>query len=294
MQASFVSSLPIRICKFAAWCPGSYIVCLPKQYQDDKYDRIWYPVIKDQARKVQPSDTVTIKPYSEEQVPLKIMTGGVTPIQPTWPLYRSWKARSDDASIIYIYLAEVEILESNQKREFNIYYNDIWIGTVSPSSNVTTIRNKIYASSSYNLTLNRTLNSTLPPVINALEIYTLKQLLQNQTDDQDDPCVPQAWVGLNCSYSAQGAARILSLNLSSRGLSGEIATALANLTMIESLDLSLNNLTGNVPKFLARLDKLRILNLRGNNFKSPLPAELLAKSKEGSLWLRFDTYFRAH
>ncbi|KAI3763358.1 hypothetical protein L1987_53814 [Smallanthus sonchifolius] len=52
---------------------------------------------------------------------------------------------------------------------------------------------------------------------------------------QGDPCVPQPWVGLNCNYNSQGAAKIISLNLSTRRLSGEIATVLANLTMIESL-----------------------------------------------------------
>ncbi|KAI3670517.1 hypothetical protein L1987_87853 [Smallanthus sonchifolius] len=74
-------------------------------------------------------------------------------------------------------------------------------------------------------------------------------------------------------------------NLSSRRLSGGIATVSANLTMIESLDLSYKNLTGNVQEFLAQLDNLRILNLTGNNFTRPFPTELLAKSKKGLLWL---------
>ncbi|KAI3670515.1 hypothetical protein L1987_87851 [Smallanthus sonchifolius] len=78
---------------------------------------------------------------------------------------------------------------------------------------------------------------------------------------QGDPCIPRAflWDGLGCNYSDPGAAKIISLNLSSSRLSGEIATALANLTMIQSLDLSYNNLTGDVPEFLARQDHLRIL-----------------------------------
>ncbi|KAI3670512.1 hypothetical protein L1987_87848 [Smallanthus sonchifolius] len=54
-------------------------------------------------------------------------------------------------------------------------------------------------------------------------------------------------------------------------------------------DLSYNNLTGRVPEFLARLDNLGILNLVGNNFTRPFPAQLLAKSKDGSLRLTFDT-----
>ncbi|MFS7967636.1 putative transferase [Helianthus anomalus] len=277
------------------------------------------------------------------------MSTAIIPINST-ELYYRWNATSIDEYIIYVHLAEVEIPESNQKREFNIYNNEIFIGTFSPSTNITTI---MLSSNSltYELILRQTLNSTLPPILNAIEVYTLKQLLQNQTDDQDgryihsllvvtyisvyssilplntmtrtdaiimvfplllklaaaiwgikstygltnlnwqgDPCVPQqyAWVGLYCNYNAPRAARIRSLNLSSRGLSGEIATVLANLTMLDSLDLSNNNLTGNVPKFLAELDSLTILNLMGNNFTRPIPAELLAKSKKG-LRLRFDT-----
>ncbi|GKF78986.1 leucine-rich repeat transmembrane protein kinase protein, partial [Tanacetum coccineum] len=46
-------------------------------------------------------------------------------------------------------------------------------------------------------------------------------------------------------------------------------------------------LTGTVPQILASLDNLKLLNLTGNNFTRPLPAELLAKSKKGSLFLRF-------
>ncbi|KAI7750656.1 hypothetical protein M8C21_029500, partial [Ambrosia artemisiifolia] len=270
-------------------------------YDDDKYDRIWNPVNAVSVRAIQASDTVSLKPVSEEQVPLKVMSTAVTPIDHYTELYHRWNATSNDEYIIYVHLAEVEILERNQKREFYIYNNDVLIGAFSPSTNITTI---MLSSDSpkYELILKQTLNSTLPPILNAIEGYTLKQLLQNQTDDQDadaiwstkstygltnlnwqgDPCVPEeyVWAGLNCDYSAPRAARIISLNLSFRGLRGEIATGLVNLTMLESLDLSYNNLIGNVPTFLARLDNLRILNLMGNNFTRPLPAELLAKSKK--------------
>ncbi|GKE80588.1 leucine-rich repeat transmembrane protein kinase protein, partial [Tanacetum coccineum] len=53
-------------------------------------------------------------------------------------------------------------------------------------------------------------------------------------------------------------------------------------------DLSYNNLGGTVPQFLASLNNLKLLNLTGNNFTRPLPAELLAKSKKGSLFLSGD------
>ncbi|KAI7754593.1 hypothetical protein M8C21_003721 [Ambrosia artemisiifolia] len=44
------------------------------RYGDDMYDRIWSlpNVVGD--RTVQASDTVSLKPFSEEQVPLKVMS----------------------------------------------------------------------------------------------------------------------------------------------------------------------------------------------------------------------------
>ncbi|XP_076950197.1 LRR receptor-like serine/threonine-protein kinase IOS1 [Bidens hawaiensis] len=282
------------------------------RYKDDKYDRIWnyYSVNKS----VHTSDKVSLKPFSEEQVPLKVMSTAMLPKDNNSILQLNYTVTVKDnyELIVYLHFAEVETLQSNQKREFDIYINHVWTGRFSPSTNITT--KKTYSSSNSSvfelIRLVRTSNSTLPPILNAVEVYNLKQFQQNQTDDQDaaailstkstygltklnwqgDPCVPQedVWAGLNCNYDASRAARIVSLNLSSRGLSGEIATALANLTMIESLDLSYNNLTGNVPKFLAQLENLKVLNLVGNNFTRPLPAELLAKSKKGSLSLSTD------
>ncbi|XP_076950195.1 putative leucine-rich repeat receptor-like protein kinase At2g19210 [Bidens hawaiensis] len=321
----FITSLELRLLDATMYKDGSplSLVRLHRvdfgtseivRYEDDKYDRLWLQPDKQALyRSIQTPRTVSLKPFSEEQVPLKVMSTAITPVNSTYIYYNyQWSETTSVDFMVYIHLAEVEILESNQKREFSIYNNDRWIGTVSPSTNITTIKTYVSSNSpiANRLILNRTLNSTLPPILNALEIYTLKQLQQYQTDDQDataiwstksayglkkinwqgDPCVPKefVWVGLNCDYSFPRAARIISLNLSSRGLSGEIATALANLTMIESLDLSNNNLTGNVPNFLARLANLRIVNLTGNNFTRPLPAELITKSNKGSIWLSIE------
>ncbi|KAL8268715.1 hypothetical protein R6Q59_002513 [Mikania micrantha] len=114
-------------------------------------------------------------------------------------------------------------------------------------------------------------------------MWSIKSTYGLKRNWQGDPCVPRdsVWDGINCSNNAADNLRIISMNLSFSGLSGEIAPALANLTMIQSLDLSYNNLTGSVPKFLASLDFLRILKLTGNNFTRPLPAELLEKTKKG-------------
>ncbi|XP_074364014.1 putative leucine-rich repeat receptor-like protein kinase At2g19210 [Apium graveolens] len=148
------------------------------------------------------------------------------------------------------------------------------------------------------------------PIINALEIFSVKKFQQSQTHDQDassmmdiksiykvqkgnwqgDPCRPQtyAWEGIECSYTDSDLPRITSLNLSSSGLNGKIALSIANLTMIRSLDMSNNFLFGEIPDFLSQLTFLRILNIKGNNFTGSIPSDLLLKYKSGLLLLSTD------
>ncbi|KAJ4907938.1 Receptor-like protein kinase [Raphanus sativus] len=143
----------------------------------------------------------------------------------------------------------------------------------------------------------RTNRSTLPPLLNAFEIYTAIQFPQSETDESDvaavkdieatyglsrinwqgDPCVPQhlSWDGLNCrSTNVSIPPRITSLNLSSTGLTGTIAAAIQNLTQLETLDLSNNNLTGGVPDFLGNMKSLLVINLSRNNLSGSIPRAL--------------------
>ncbi|KFK27506.1 hypothetical protein AALP_AA8G392000 [Arabis alpina] len=121
----------------------------------------------------------------------------------------------------------------------------------------------------------RTNISTLPPLLNALEVYTVIQFPQSETNENDvtavkdikstyalsrinwqgDPCFPQElrWEGLNCtSTNMSMPPRITTLNLSSSGLNGTIAAAIQNLTQLEKLNLSGNDLNGSVPQSLQR------------------------------------------
>jgi hypothetical protein len=100
---------------------------------------------------------------------------------------------------------------------------------------------------------------------------------------QGDPCVPQhfIWDGLNCSNTdISTPPRITSLNLSSSGLTGNIAAAIQNLTQLEKLDLSNNNLTGGVPEFLGNMKSLSFINLSGNNLSGSIPQTLQKKRLE--------------
>ncbi|KAK9923519.1 hypothetical protein M0R45_031933 [Rubus argutus] len=158
----------------------------------------------------------------------------------------------------------------------------------------------------YSFSILKTENSTLPLIINAIEIYKLKDFSLLEADENDvaaimnikstyvveknwegDPCAPQEfiWEGLSCSSNGFDPPRIISLNLSSSGLTGEITSYISNLVTLQSLDLSNNNLTGSVPEFLSELQNLKVLNLEKNKLNGSVPAKLAERSRSGSLAL---------
>lgn len=84
----------------------------------------------------------------------------------------------------------MQTLHRNQTREFDIYLNgDLWSDYSIRPSNLTT-RTISSASpekgaSKYEILIQKTNRSTLPPIINAAELYAVKQFLHLQTDDED-------------------------------------------------------------------------------------------------------------
>ncbi|KAJ6327703.1 hypothetical protein OIU78_014544 [Salix suchowensis] len=200
----------------------------------------------------------------------------------------------------------------NQTREFNIYVNNkLWRGPIVPTYLQRTTVSSISAFEGSELTVSieKTINSTLPPLINAIELYLVHDLLQAETYEDDvhavmniksyykvkrywqgDPCGPKTarWQGLNCSYDAYDPPRITSLDLSSSGLTGEISPDIFNLKMIQYLDLSNNSLRGSIPDFLSRLPYLRVLNLSENELSGSVPSELNERSKNGTLILNVE------
>ncbi|KAF2294536.1 hypothetical protein GH714_012349 [Hevea brasiliensis] len=231
-------------------------------------------------------------------------------------------------------LANTTWIPQDQRREFTITLNDLNYGPISLEYlKPQTIPLKSPNEGEINFTINPTSNSDLPPILNAFEILSVVKLPRSPTDQVDvdaimavmqsyningdelqgDPCVPRdlLWNGLNCSYD-NNLPRIISLDLSSRRLTGEIASPLSALKAIQYLDLSYNELTGilpnffsellnltlldlsyneltgPVPEFLAQLPNLKTLNLIGNKFTGSIPQSLIAKSNNGTLQLSFD------
>lgn len=114
-------------------------------------------------------------------VPFAVMSTALTPDPVTDPnpnmLSFYWTA--DDATdkyYVYFHFAEVVQLPETEIREFSIYINDnLFYGPLSPAYLSTTTVYTVTPGSTgierYDVVINTTASSTLPPLINAIEIF---------------------------------------------------------------------------------------------------------------------------
>ncbi|KAH7867482.1 hypothetical protein Vadar_034086 [Vaccinium darrowii] len=294
------------------------------RYPDDIYDRFWLPDrVYDwnwlpQTRErpgstlgyssppdwelIQARDKSSIVSSTNYQPPSSVMATAVRPFNGSNSLNFSsdldyWNQQ------LYVYMHFLEIETVGDYRDFDVFLNDeLW-----NSSNVLEGAISIFITVpttdvwQLNFSIRATKKSTLPPILNAVEVYEFLELPQSPTNQsevdaiwniksayrveknwQGDPCVPKnySWDGLQCNST-----RIISLNLSSSSLSGYMNISFSGLESLELLDLSNNNLTGPVPDFLTQLPFLKALNLSHNNFTGSVPSALIEKSKTGSLAL---------
>ncbi|XP_060187305.1 putative leucine-rich repeat receptor-like serine/threonine-protein kinase At2g19230 [Lycium barbarum] len=146
------------------------------RYSYDAYDRIWMPFLWDTKAIINTTQDVLENTY---KVPSAIMSTAVT-LDPLTATKESvsfyWTANNiTDRYYIYMHFAEVVELPVTQIREFNIYINDnLFYGPMSPNYlSATTVYTVSpgYGVERYDVVINKTAVSTLPPLLNAVEIY---------------------------------------------------------------------------------------------------------------------------
>ncbi|CAL9223590.1 unnamed protein product [Arabidopsis halleri] len=287
---------------------------LPSRYKDDIYDRIWTPRSLFSSKTLNTSLTVDQFLNNGYQPASTVMSTAETSRNESLYLTLSFRPPDPNAKFyVYMHFAEIELLKSNQTREFSIWLNE---EVISPSFKLRYLLTDTFSTPDPvgGVTVNFSLlqpagDFVLPPIINALEVYQVNEFLQISTDPQDvdamrkikakysvkknwqgDPCVPvdHSWEGLDCTQSDNSTnPRVVSLNISFSELRGQIDPAFSNLTSLKILDLSGNSLTGEIPAFLANLPNLTELNVEGNKLTGTIPAKLFERSKDGSLSLRF-------
>lgn len=101
----------------------------------------------------------------------------------------SWDTIDSSQYFVIMHFAELEIPQVNQTREFTIWHNgNFYFGPIIPEylSTMTFLSPKpLKVASSHFLAFIPTENSTLPPIINAFELYGMKEISELETEQGD-------------------------------------------------------------------------------------------------------------
>ncbi|XP_031268733.1 putative leucine-rich repeat receptor-like protein kinase At2g19210 [Pistacia vera] len=271
----FISSLEFRPLRSTTYVTQSGSLMLYKRmnvqpttnrtirYPDDVFDRVWMAYNNPDWKQLSVVYIYDVDSNTDYKPPQIVLESAGTPKIASDPLQFSLST-PDSTSQLYVYMhfAEIEYLSENQSRRFNISLNGGLNGNfssepISPCYTCATTFHfpSVFIGGHCDILITKTEDSTLPPILNAVEFYLVKDFAQSETDQVDadaiknikslykikdwqgDPCAPQEylWDGLDCSFNGSNPPRIISLNLSSNGLTGEIPPYISNLTMIQHL-----------------------------------------------------------
>ncbi|KAK9940343.1 hypothetical protein M0R45_017009 [Rubus argutus] len=201
---------------------------------------------------------------------------------------------------ITMFFSEVSLLDSTNTRSFQIFIDD-----KSPSDPIIPIYGGVTemyianrtASANTSISLVATSDSTLPPLINAMEVYYVQGPLTDGTDSKDveglaalqqkfsllqewtgDPCLPSpyTWDWVNCN--TDNIPRVTALYLNGYGLSGQLPD-FSSMDALVTIDMHNNSLSGAIPSFLGTLPNLKELNLGDNKLSGPVPPTISKNTK---------------
>uniref|UniRef100_A0A0E0ER51 Protein kinase domain-containing protein n=1 Tax=Oryza meridionalis TaxID=40149 RepID=A0A0E0ER51_9ORYZ len=225
------------------------------RYPDDPYDRRWLRMQLDRTWK-NLSTVSTIKDTSlDYAVPLPVMQTAAEAVsnETSLAITGEYKAPMDQLEV-FLHFAD---FQNSQLRQFSISFNKKASVQMRPSYLATDTLHSTYKATGdvCTMTLTPTSESTLRPMLNAFEVYTVIPRDNPMTFPRDfdtimaikieygikknwmgDPCFPTefAWNGVKCSnVSGNNTARIISLDLSYSNLHGAISN---NFTLLISLE----------------------------------------------------------
>nr|CAB3464668.1 unnamed protein product [Digitaria exilis] len=166
------------------------------RYPDDPHDRFWYPWV-DATSWSSISTTERVQNIDNDlfEAPSKVMQTAVTPRNASSNIEFFWDndPQPNDPSPGYIgilHFSEVELLPGSATRQFYININgkQWYPKPFTPEylySDAIYNNNPHSGFARYNISLNATGNSTLPPIINAVEVFSVIPTTNVGTDSQD-------------------------------------------------------------------------------------------------------------
>ncbi|KOM54538.1 hypothetical protein LR48_Vigan10g043000 [Vigna angularis] len=271
------------------------------RYPDDAFDRIWAPSYGIGLSEVKSEASGIDSNTAEDHPPQAALENAV--ISSSTTQYMQFINRlSTEELPIYITSYFSEVNESAVgKRSIQMYIdNKPFLSPIVPpfGSVKEVFITNMTASAKTSFTLQASDTSTLPPLLNALEVYTLSDTLTAGTDSRDvegllqlqlafevlvewsgDPCLPYPynWDWIQCNTDVKP--RVIALYLTGYNLRGTLPD-FSSMNALEIIYLQNNTIEGPIPDFLGLLPNLKTLNLSNNRFNGSIPTSLKNKSIE--------------
>ncbi|KAF9681652.1 hypothetical protein SADUNF_Sadunf05G0024300 [Salix dunnii] len=144
-------------------------------FPDDRYDRIWVPARIGSGLISVASDAILIDvANAPDNPPREVLKNAITTSFSPGFITLNPGFRDQDVSVcMNLYFSEVTVLDSTQKRSFNAYIDCIKASEpiIPPYGEATELVANFTASANTSISLVSTNDSTLPPLINAVEIF---------------------------------------------------------------------------------------------------------------------------
>lgn len=98
---------------------------------------------------------------------------------------------SDNATyLLFLYFAELQMVPSNVLRQFDILVDNVTWNSSQQSFtpeylSASVVKKMVQGSGQHTISLVATPEATLPPILNAFEIYSVKPMIEQATNDSD-------------------------------------------------------------------------------------------------------------
>ena len=158
------------------------------RYEDDIYDRIWSPYNSSSWDSIRTASAINGN-ADGYRPPFEVIRTAARPRNDSDALEFSWTPNDPNWKFyVYLYFAEVDQLQKQQLRKFTISWNGspLFEPLVPHYLVATTLSNsKSLVANDHRISIQKTKDSTLPPILNAVEIYVVRQLDTLPTFEQD-------------------------------------------------------------------------------------------------------------
>ncbi|KAG6531110.1 hypothetical protein ZIOFF_004881 [Zingiber officinale] len=160
------------------------------RYPDDLHDRLWQPWTLPVWTNFYTDSTVQNIDNDHYEVPSVVMQTAASPTN-SRQLVVPWVADPADVNQYFyvLHISEIfDLASTDESRSFDIRIDNILIGNLTPDylySDAVLSTLPLVPSPSYNITLDALSSSTLPPILNAVEVYS-KMRDQNVASEEKD------------------------------------------------------------------------------------------------------------